>query len=146
MIKETFKSLRVHCIHGDLIEGVTLDKCHKCNFFNGEVADNKGNITAIDCLRADIPSFRCHVTAFTMAESDGEWLYSARYYNKETDGQIEGEDPYDFCQKCCFSKKLANGHVVCLLRCGTRSDVDRFMCYEGEIWERKKIEDYSDDE
>ncbi len=141
MKKETFTSLRVPCAYHDLKEGTTIDRCKNCRFFNGEETNENGEITTIDCLRGDIPALRCHVTAFTM----GDYLYTARDYDKKIDGPIDGDDPYDYCQKCCFAKTLSNGNGICLLRCGAGDDIERFMCYEGEIWTKQKIE-YVDNE
>ena len=60
---------------------------------------------------------------------------------------IYGDDPYNYCQKCCFNKKLENDHEVCLLRTTkTDSDVEMFICYEGEIWEKFPIKEDEGDE
>lgn len=137
MKKEIFISRRVPCAFHNITEGITVEHCKKCSFFNGETKDENGEITSIECLKADIPALRCHVTAFTMSG----YLYTSRYYDKKIDGPIEGNDPYDYCQKCCFNKTLSNGNEVCLLRCGAGEDVERFICYEGEIWTKQKLED-----
>lgn len=142
MIRNTFTEVKVPCIYYK-INGIEVDHCKDCSFFNGYKKDVFEQITGVDCLRPDIPSINCHVTSFTMKGHE----YRSRYYDEEKDGKIEGDDPYDFCQKCCFSKKLENGREVCLLRTGTDSDIERFMCYEGEIWEKFPIKkDDEDDE
>lgn len=134
MIKNTFTSIRIPCSFY-LENGSTLEHCKGCSFFNGEKKDDDGNVVAVDCLKADIPSMHCHVTSFTM----GKDTYRSRQYDEKIDGKIEeDEDGYiDYCQKCCFNKKLENGNEICLLRSGIDSEViDIFCCYEGEIWEK----------
>lgn len=88
------------------------------------------------CHRAGLALLtNIHVTQFT----HGEDLYTARYYDKEIDGEIEGSDPYDFCQKCDMCKVMPNGESYCLLR-QSAEPIDPFICYEGEIWKKTKRE------
>lgn len=97
--------------------------------FFGGVEDGQ-----VVCHRADLELLtNIHVTQFT----HGEDLYTARYYDKEIDGDIDGSDPYDFCQKCDMCKAMPNGEVCCLLRQSAKP-IDPFICYEGEIWKITK--------
>lgn len=106
-----------------------LSECNECGFFGG-IEDGK-----VVCYRAGLPLLtNIHVTQFT----HGEDLYTARYYDKEIDGEIEGNDPYDFCQKCDMRKVMPNGESYCLLR-QSAEPIDPFICYEGEIWKKTKI-------
>lgn len=107
-------------------DGVDVKHCKDCTFFNGM------DETSIDCLRPEIPSLNCHVIGFTM----GNYLYKLRRYDENIDGSLK--EAYEYCEKCCFNKTLKNGNEVCLLRCGTEDA--NFMCCEGEIWEKSKIE------
>lgn len=142
MIKDTFTKVKVPCIYYKT-NGVEVEHCKDCSFFNGYKKDVFEQITGVDCLRPEIPSINCHVTSFTM----GEYEYRSRYYDKEKDGEIYGDDPYNYCQKCCFNKKLENDHEVCLLRTTKMdSDVEMFICYEGEIWEKFPIKEDEGDE
>lgn len=133
MLKKLYTEVKVPCYYY-IENGCKIDHCKDCNFYNGEVVEN-GEVVGIDCLRGDIPSIKCHVTSFLM----GDYEYRSRWYDEDKDGKIEGDDEYDFCQKCCFCKKLINGNEICLLRCGVDDDdKSNFMCYEGEIWEKFK--------
>lgn len=138
-IRKVFTEIKTHCRFYP-IDGVNIEHCKDCNFFNGYTKEDD-EITGVDCLRSDIGSLNAHVTSFT---SRG-YLYKSRYYDKNKDGKIEGDDPYDFCQKCCFNKTLENGEDICLLRCSVNEgEISSFTCYEGEIWEKERIEE--DDE
>lgn len=150
MKKEVYTEKKVHCYY-NIEHGSTLKHCKDCSFFNGFIKEDesktdklknytKNNIVAVDCLRGDIGNIRAHVTSFKM----GDYLYKSRYYDENIDGKIEGDDPYDFCQKCCFNKKLINGQEICTLRCGIDDESSNFMCYEGEIWEKEKFKDTDD--
>lgn len=106
-----------------------LSQCDKCGFFGGMEEDK------VICHRAGLPLLtNIHVTQFT----HGENLYTARHYDKEIDGEIEGNDPYDFCQKCDMCKTIPNGETFCLLR-QSAEPIDPFICYEGEIWKITNI-------
>lgn len=136
-LKEAWTEVRIPC-YFHMMDGSTLEHCKKCSFYNGTVEEN-GELKGVDCLRTEIGSIRAHVTRF----EKGDYVYESRYYDKEIDGPIEGDDPYDFCQKCCFLTELKNGNNICLLRCSTGDDMDEktaFMCYEGEIWTKRKVE------
>lgn len=115
--------------------GSTLEHCKNCNFFNGIVKDGDEEI-GIDCLRGEIGALGAHVTQF----EKGDYVYKSRKYDEEIDGELS--EPYEYCEKCCFDKTLKNGHNICLLRCSdTGDDPHPFICYEGEIWIKEKIED-----
>ena len=133
MIKKAKNIITIPC--SMRMEGSTLDHCEKCSFFNG--VEKKGNkIIGVDCLKGEIGQLNAHVLSFTM----GGYLYKARYYDEDIDGPLSEE--YEYCEKCCFNKTLKNGHEVCLLRCAVDNDeITNFMCYEGEIWTKEKIED-----
>lgn len=134
MLKEIYTEIKVPCYYR-LENGSTIEHCKSCGFFNG-VVEEDGEIKGVDCLRNEVGSIGAHVTKF----QSGDYEYSSREYDKEIDGEIEGDDPYDYCQKCCFNKILANGNDICLLRCGTSGDESSsFCCYEGEIWVKEKI-------
>lgn len=110
----------------------SVEKCEKCSFCGG---NENGEIT---CYRAGLATLNhIHVTEFT----HGQKTYRARYYDKDIDGEIEGDDPYDYCQKCDMKLELPNGEWYCLMR-QCLEPIDPFICYEGEIW--KLIEDKSE--
>ena len=137
-IRKTYTKIKVPCAY-HFGEGQDPEKCKDCNFFNGYEKDEDENITGVDCIREEIGQIRAHVTKF----ESGQFEYSAREYDKEKDGPLK--TPYNYCEKCCFDKTLSNGSVVCLLRCSVPADeVSNFMCFEGEIWEKKQI--YFDDD
>lgn len=141
MIKEVYTEIKVPCYY-HLENGSTIEHCKKCSFFNGVVEEN-GEIKGVDCLRNEVGSIGAHVTSFT----SGEYLYKSRYYDEEIDGEIEGDDPYDYCQKCCFNKILANGNEICFLRCAVpQGETTSFCCYEGEIWTKERRTDIDEDE
>lgn len=133
-VRKVFTEVRVPCIYY-IDHGSDIEHCQKCSFFNGLEKDEEGNVTGVDCLRSEIPSIRCHVTSFTK----GDYLYKARYYDEDKDGPLD--EAYDYCSKCCFNKCLQNGSEICLLRSGVEVNKECFMCYEGEIWEKVKIEE-----
>lgn len=108
-----------------------LSKCKECGFFGGIEEDK------VICHRAGLPLLtNIHVTQFT----HGDDLYTARHYDKDIDGEIEGSDPYDYCQKCDMLKVMPNGEHYCLLR-QSATPIDSFICYEGEIWKKTKIKE-----
>ena len=134
MVKKIFTQVKVPCVY--YLQGSDVEHCRDCSFFNGTVEEN-GKLTGVDCLRGEVGSMNAHVTEFT---SNG-WIYHVEEYDSRIHGKIEGDDPYDFCQKCCFNKILANGNDICLLRCATSDEESSsFMCYEGEIWKKEKLE------
>lgn len=133
MIKKTYKEVKVGCKYY-LHDGVSIEHCKDCTWFNG-FDEKDGEIVGVDCLTSEIPSLSCcHVTGLKI----GNKKYESRDYDKDIDGPIEGDDEYDFCQKCVFNKRLVNGSEICLLRSGFRDDVEIFSCYEGEIWKEVK--------
>ena len=133
-IKKVYTKIKVSCIY-DIDNGSDIDHCKKCSFFNGLEKDKDNNVTGVDCLRNEIPLIRCHVTSFKM----GDYLYKARYYDEDKEDPLN--EAYDYCSKCCFNKRLQNGSEICLLRSGVKEHIEYFMCYEGEIWEKYKIEE-----
>lgn len=138
MNKDTYLVRRVSCIYR-LEDGRDPETCEDCNFFNGFTKDESGEIISVDCLRNEIGQVRGHVTRFETLEYE----YTSRMYDEEKDGPLS--EAYGYCEKCCFNKTLSNGNDVCLLRCGVPSnDATNFICYEGEIWEKKELteEDY----
>ena len=48
--------------------------------------------------------------------------------------------PQDENGNCCLNKQLQNRSEICLLRSGINEHTECFLCYEGEIWEKYKIE------
>lgn len=131
-VKKTYQETRVSCYYY-LESGVNIDHCKDCSFFNGyETSDDL--ITGVDCLRKDIGQINAHVTAF----EDSDYLYTSHEYDEDKDGPLSEE--YNYCEKCCFNKLLANGKEICTLRCGIKDEdeVTNFTCYEGEIWEKVK--------
>lgn len=133
-VRKVYTEVKVPCLYY-IDHGSDIEHCQKCSFFNGLEKDQDGNVTGVDCLRSEIPSIHCHVTSFTM----GDYLYKARYYDEDKDVPLD--EAYDYCSKCCFNKCLQNGKEVCLLRSGVNEHTKCFMCYEGEIWEKVKIEE-----
>lgn len=106
---------------------VQIKKCGSCPFFEGI---KKGDVI---CNFDAININKIHVTSFT----DGDNKYESRNYNEDIDGKIEGDDPYDYCQKCDMLKKTPNGKEICALRCGVKmDDITPFVCYESEIWKK----------
>ena len=128
-VKEIKLLKRVQCPFY-IENGCTVEHCEKCTFNNGIIKNDDDEVIKVECLYSELPQFGCHVTEFTM----NGMKYRVRYYDEEIDGPITGDDPYDFCQKCCFNKLLENGNYTCLLRTGVGDDIEKFTCYDGEIW------------
>lgn len=132
-IKKIYTEVKVPCYYR-IENGSTIKHCEECTFFNGVEKDINGEIVGVDCLRSDIGQISAHVTSFT---SNG-YLYKSRKYDETIDGELT--EDYDFCEKCCFNKKLKNGNETCLLRCGIDNDEkSNFICYEDEIWTKEKM-------
>lgn len=132
-IKKIFTIKRVQCPR-HIMEGMPLESCKECNFFNGWETDENDNITGADCIYAEIGTFHANVTKF----EHGDYEYFSREYDESKDGPLS--KPYHYCEKCCFSKTLSNGNNYCLLRQSVPSDeITCFNCYEGEIWDKKQI-------
>lgn len=108
---------------------IPYKKCKECLFYGGIQNDS------INCTYDFIPMAVIHVTSFT----DGDNKYESRYYDEKLDGKIEGDDPYDYCQKCDMFKKLPNGKTYCAIRIASKGGlIEPFICYEGEIWKKVK--------
>lgn len=136
-MKRTIETKVIQCFSCPIDKrNCKVENCEKCKFFNGYIKEGD-NITGVDCLYDEVHIMHCHVTSFTC----GDYLYKSRLYNEKLDGEIEGSDPYDYCQKCCFNVKLRNGKYYCSLRSGVDSTLAMapFMCYEGEIWTKEKV-------
>ena len=137
MIKTAYTEVKVPCYYR-LENGSTIEHCEKCSFYNGVVKNDNGEITGVDCLRNEIGQIGAHVTAF----ENGDYVYRSRSYDETIDGKLSEE--YNYCEKCCFNKILVNGEDICLLRCSVSDYMDNmnpFICYEGEIWEKEKLDD-----
>jgi hypothetical protein len=113
--------------HFFLNETEPLSTCESCRFFGGMDDEN------VLC-HSNFVTFgtNTHVTEFT----DSGYLYKAR---RATEEEHQLVDNYDYCPLCCFHEITPNGSEICLLR---ESDLgDGFICYEGEIWEKTKLEE-----
>lgn len=139
MEKNVFVKLKVPCKFY-IIDGVDVDHCKDCCFFNGYKKDMFEQIVSVDCIMPEVPPMNCHVTSFEM----GGYEYRCHRYDETKDGEIEGDDPYDYCQKCCFNKEMCNGNEVCLLKIGMDDDNYTFNCHEGDIWEKFPIKEIED--
>lgn len=116
-----------------------IGDCYRCIFFE------KGkDESTIKCHKAGLPTLTgIHIKQF---EHKG-YLYTARNYDKNIDGKLESDDPYDVCEKCDMRQFLPNGVDYCLLRNSADfENIDMFMCYEGEIWKKTKIEEENTEE
>lgn len=106
---------------------VLIKKCGSCPFFE---CIKKGDVV---CNFDAIDINKIHVTSFM----NGDDKYESRDYNEDVDGKIEGDDPYDYCQKCDMLKKTPSGKEFCALRTGVKmDDITPFVCYESEIWKK----------
>lgn len=103
-----------------------LDDCKKCVYFDG--IDND----TVKCLKCKFIGFHSMiVTGFTVGDKE----YKYREYDEKIDGEITGDDPYDYCQKCDMYIVLPNGQCCC----GVRNDVPLeamhpFICEDRKIW------------
>ena len=105
---------------------VPLDDCEKCVYFGGFDEDT------VKCSKPNLIDFNSMiVTRFTSNDKE----FERREYDKNIDGEIIGDDPYDFCQKCDMFKLLPNGKRYCALRNNVPIDaLYPFICEHRNIW------------
>lgn len=105
---------------------MSLDECKKCVYFDG--IDND----TVKCLKCKLIDFNSiTVTSFTAGNKD----YKYREYDEKIDGEITGDDPYDYCQKCDMYYVLPNGRQCCALRSDVPIEVNNpFICENRKIW------------
>ena len=141
-IKKVITKVKVPCIF--YTEGSDIGHCKECSFFNGTQTNKQGKITAVDCLRSEIPGITAHITEFIMNDpvNNAYITYRLKTYDESVDGPLS--DNKTECDICSFNKTLVNDRNVCLLRCGVSDDmIDPFMCHDGEYWEKVKSESRS---
>ena len=86
----------------------------------------------VKCIKPNFIEFRSMiVTEFTI----GDKKYKYRTYDEDIDGEITGNNPYDYCQKCDILKILPNGKQCCTLRYGVPIEARYpFICEDRNIW------------
>lgn len=107
---------------------ISLEQCKHCEFYDGMNGD------CVNCLNDGLYNLSSvSVTRFTVGDTD----YYLRKYDKDVDGEIDGDDPYDYCQKCEMLKRLPNGNSFCAIRSSVPKEaIYPFICGEEMIWKK----------